>query len=371
VNSLPFDLELSESLMRRAIELALTAQFRTDPNPIVGAVLVDSSGRIIAEGFHQKAGAPHAEVVALEDFESVPEDATLFVSLEPCNHHGKTPPCTELILKKKLKNVVVGCLDPNSLVSGRGVAMLRENGVSVSTGICEVECRDINRVFNKHIVTGMPYVTVKAATSLDGKTAMASGESQWITGDLSRVRGHMLRSQHQAIAIGRQTLMDDNPSLTDRHSAHPYQPVRVVYASGGNIPFKSNFVSDKQTRRVLIAGSGISGNMEKKLVAEGVEVMISHDPRPSVIWSLVQLYKAGICSMLIEGGSELIGSAIRDKAVDQLCLFISGKIIGNWQAKAWSGDIGIEKLSQVPHLSLDQVEKIGDDLMLTCYFPNV
>lgn len=371
MNSLPFDLEQSETLMRRAIELALTAQYRTDPNPIVGAVLVDGSGRILAEGFHQKAGAPHAEVVALETFESVPEDATLFVSLEPCNHHGKTPPCTELILKKKVKKVVVGCLDPNPQVSGRGIARLRENGVTVSTGVCEAECRDINRVFNKHIGTGMPYVTVKAAISLDGKVAMASGESQWITGDLSRVRGHTLRSQHQAIAIGRQTLMDDNPRLTDRHSSHPYQPVRVVYASGGNIPLKSFFVSDKQTRRVLIAGSGISGHMEKKLIAEGVEVMVSPDSRPSVVWSLDQLYKAGVCSMLIEGGSELIGSVIREKAADQLCLFISGKIIGDWQAKSWSGYLGIEKLSQVPHLSLDRFEKIGDDLMLTGYFPNV
>ena len=354
--------------MQRAIQLALKAQFRTEPNPIVGAVLVGGSGQVLSEGYHEKAGSPHAEVVALSQHETVPEDAVLFVTLEPCSHYGKTPPCTELILKKKVKKLIIGCQDPNPQVSGRGIDMLRRNGVEVTTGICETACRNINRVFNKHIVTQSPYLTIKAAISLDGKIAMASGESQWITGALSRSRGHELRSQHQAIAVGRQTLVHDNPRLTDRRVGKTGQPIRVVYASRGEIPLDSLFVNDRQTRRILIAGNDIQPEVEQRLIKEGIEVFIGERSRPSVEWGLKQLYQAGVCSLLIEGGGELIASVIREKAADQLCLFLSGKIIGSATAKSWPGELGIEKLADVPHLSIDHIEKLDDDLMLTCFF---
>ncbi len=368
MNSQPFNTDLNEQIMQRAIQLALKAQYKTEPNPVVGAVLVDSRGHVLSEGFHKKAGSPHAEVVALSQYETVPEDAVLFVTLEPCSHHGKTPPCAELILKKRVKKLVVGCQDPNPRVSGRGIDMLRKNGVQVRTGICETACRNINRVFNKHIVTQSPYLTIKAAISLDGKIAMESGESQWITGELSRIRGHQLRSQHQAIAVGRQTLIHDNPRLTDRSAGENRQPIRIVYASRGEIPLESLFVTDKQTRRILIAGNGIQPEVVQHLVKEDIEVIVGETPRPSVEWGLKQLYQAGICSLLIEGGAELVASVIRESAADQLCLFVSGKIIGSDMAKSWPGDLGIKKLADVPHLSIDRIEKLDDDLLLTCFF---
>lgn len=368
MNSQTFDNDLTEKLMQRAMQLALKAQFRTEPNPLVGAVLVDSSGNVLAEGFHETAGSPHAEVVALRKFETVPEDAVLFVTLEPCSHFGKTPPCTELILKKKVGRVVVGCEDPNPLVSGKGINMLREQGVRVQVGVCETTCRNINRVFNKHIVERSPYLTIKAAVSLDGKIAMASGESQWITGDLSRARGHKLRSENQAIAVGRQTLIHDNPRLTDRRTGDTRQPIRVVYASTGELPQASFFIQDKQTRRILIAGNKLQKDVEKQLIQNGIEVIVGDSERPSVKWSLKRLYDLGICSLLIEGGAELISSVIRAKAADQLCLFVSGKIIGSSSAKSWPGDLGIDKLANVPHLSFDRIERLDNDLMLTCFF---
>lgn len=370
VNAHHLDVELTEKIMRRAIQLALKAQFKTDPNPVVGAVLVNGNGEILSEGYHEKAGSPHAEVMALQNIDSVPEGAILFVTLEPCNHHGKTPPCTELILAKHIKTVVVGCQDPNPEVSGKGIERLRENGVEVITGICETECRNINRVFNKHIVKQIPYLTIKAAVSLDGKIAMPSGESQWITCAASRAMGHTLRSRHQAIAVGRQTLMEDNPRLTDRKSTHPRQPIRVVYTTRGQVPFTSEFIQNRQTRRIVITGNRISTEMEKRLVAEGVEVLVCDSDRPTIMYSLRRLYEAGICSMLIEGGSELISSVISEKAADQLCMFLSGKIIGSSDAKGWPGELGILNLGDVPHLSIDQFEKTGDDLMLTCFFPD-
>ena len=357
--------------MQRAIQLALNAQFKTEPNPVVGAVLVDRKGCILSEGFHEKAGSPHAEVVALKDFETVPEDSVLFVTLEPCNHFGKTPPCTELILTKKVGTVVVGCQDPNPKVSGFGIEKLRQNGVQVITGICESDCRNANRIFNKHIVKKIPYLTIKAAITLDGKIAMASGESQWITGVQSRSQGHILRSQHQAIAVGRQTLLQDNPRLTDRISPSPRQPIRVVYTTSGEIPLDSVFMKDRQTRRIVISGCGITAANRKHLKKEGVEVFVSPTKQATIGWSLERLYEAGICSMLIEGGSELITSIIKEKAADQLCLFLSGKIIGSSAAKAWSGNLGIDKLADVPHLSIEHYEKLGEDLMLTCFFPDV
>lgn len=351
------------------MQLALKAQFKTEPNPLVGAVLVSSAGQVLSEGYHEQAGLPHAEVLALSPYESVPEGAVLFVTLEPCNHHGQTPPCTELILQKNVRTVVVGCLDPNPLVSGKGVERLRLAGVHVITGVCETECSEINRVFNKHIVHQVPYVTIKAAVSLDGRIAMPSGESQWITGEASRARGHLLRSQHQAIAIGRQTLLSDNPRLTDRISVAPRQPIRIVYTTRGQLSQESNFIRHKQTRRIVITGSGITTAEEKRLIADGVEVLVADQERPSISWSLKMLYQSGVCSMLIEGGSDLIASFIRENAVDQLCLFLSGKIIGSPHAKSWTGDLGIERLADVPHLLISQYEYCGDDLLLTCFFP--
>ncbi len=348
--------------------MALKAQFQTEPNPVVGALLVDSSGEIIGEGFHEKAGMPHAEVMALQGIARVPEDATLFVTLEPCNHQGRTPPCTDLIIEKNVRKLVVGCSDPNPKVAGQGMRRLKENGIAVKSGVCEQECRNINRVFNKHILHQLPYVTVKAAASLDGRIAMPSGESKWITEEPARARGHQLRSQHQAIAVGSRTLIHDNPRLSDRISEHPRQPVRIVYSSCGRIPFDSDFVRIKESRRILLAGNRIKTSTLKELKAEGIDVMVADSPVPRIKWSMERLYQEGLCSLLLEGGAELVASFIKEGMMDQLLLFLSGKIIGNADAPAWPGELGIDALKDVPKIRFDKIERLGNDLLITGFF---
>lgn len=353
--------------MQQAIDLALKALNQTDPNPMVGAVLVNQAGVVLGQGYHRKAGTPHAEVEALEKYQSVPEGSILFVTLEPCNFFGKTPPCTELILKKQVRQVVVGCRDPNPRVSGKGIERLRSSGVRVYEGVLETECRNLNRVFNKHITTHLPYITVKAAMSIDGKTAMASGESQWITGEDARKLGQRLRSSHQAIAVGSKTLTNDNPQLTDRASIVPRQPQRIVFSSCGIIPIDSHFIIRSDTRRYVIAGNGIKPEVVKTLESKGLRVLVGADARPEIQWALKMLYQEGICSLLVEGGAELTASFIKAKMIDQVYLFVSGKIIGSNQAPAWSGETGIISLKDVPQLSFDRIEKIGEDLLIVSY----
>jgi len=357
-----------EHYMQRAIQLALKADNQTEPNPIVGAVLVDGEGNVVSKGYHKKAGTPHAEVVALKDVSDIKEDATLFVTLEPCSHFGKTPPCTDLIIQKKIKHVVVGCQDPNPIVAGRGIKILRENGISVKVGVCETECRNMNRVFNKHIVTQLPYVTIKSAISLDGKISMPSGESQWITGDKARAKGHLLRSRHQAIAVGSQTLKTDNPTLTDRISKNPRQPIRVVFSSSGIIQTESKFAQIKDTQRIILAGNIIDPQTVKQHENNGIVVHVADSKTPTIEWGLRQLYAEGICSLLLEGGGKLIASFLKEKMADQLYLFLSGKIIGGAKAPAWSGEIGVELLKDVPQINFSNIEKVGEDLLITGFF---
>ncbi len=353
--------------MRRAISLALKAQFQTEPNPMVGAVLVDQTGKTLSEGYHHKAGAPHAEVEALKPFSKVPEGAILFVTLEPCNFHGKTPPCTDLIIEKHVQRVVVGCKDPNPKVAGKGIEKLKNHDIEVIEGISEEACRNINRVFNKHIVEQLPFVTIKTAMSLDGKISMASGESQWITCQEARNDGQRLRSQHLAMAVGHKTLIADNPRLTDRISEFPRQPSRVVFSSKGDIPMDSHFARQSETKRIVVAGALLPNKTKKLLTNAGIHLIIDKAEKPGIRTALLELYKLGICSLLVEGGAELIASFIKEKMVDQFQLYIAGKIIGDKDAPAWCGDSGTEKLAEVLTLDFDRMEKIGTDLLITGY----
>jgi len=354
--------------MRRAIELAAKAYQQTDPNPMVGAVLVKADGRILSEGYHQAAGLPHAEVIALQPFSEVPADAVLVVTLEPCAHHGRTPPCTDLIIRKKVRQLVIGCVDPNPRVAGAGIRRLRAHGVQVQVGVCEEACRNLNRVFNKHIVSHLPYVTLKAAVSLDGKIAMPGGESRWITGELARQRGHQLRSQHQAIAVGSGTLNSDNPRLNDRVSPQPRQPVRVVFAGSSALDLQSWFVRENTGRRILLAGQETPPEVLARIKTAGVEVWVDEAPKPRIGWGLARLYQEGLCSLLLEGGATLTAAFLKEKMVDRICLFVSGKIIGRREAPTWSGELGHKVLADVSAVRFGEVESLGDDLLIHGYF---
>lgn len=354
--------------MQKAIQLALKAQYQTEPNPIVGSLLADSEGNILSTGYHKKAGEAHAEVMALQAYTTVPDNTTLYVTLEPCSHHGKTPPCVDLIREKKVKRVVVGCQDPNPQVAGRGIRILRDSGVEVIIGILEQQCRDLNPVFNKHIVTKMPFVTMKAATSLDGKIAMPTGESKWITGEAARRRGHQLRSQHQAIAVGSKTLLQDNPQLTNRVSPQDRQPIRIAFSGSGKLSQDLFFIRNRETRRIVVTGSQIDDQEAKLLEAEGVQLLVSDTPKPEIKWALKKLYEEGICSLLLEGGAELATSFIKEKMVDQLALFLSGKVIASPTAPSWCGNLGIERLADVPQIHFTAIEQLEEDLLITGTF---
>jgi len=355
-----------DHFMDLAIGLAQKVQWGTEPNPRVGALLVDIQGNIIGEGFHKKSGEAHAEVLALQKYSTVPSGSTLFVTLEPCVHKGLTPPCTKLLIQKGVETVVIGATDPNPVVSGKGIEELRQNGVHVISGIREKECLKINMIFNKHILTGLPFISIKSAITLDGKIATAKGESQWITGPDARAKGHNLRSIHQAIAIGTGTLISDNPELTDRSSEYPRDPVRIIFSSKGQIDLNSRFVQSKHSRQILVTGSRIESEQREKLEDSGVELLVSDEERPPVPWVLKQLYTKGICSVLVEGGALLSSSFIRENLVDRLYLFVSGKIIGDPGAPSWCGPLGISQLQNAPEFKIDETEKIGMDLLITC-----
>ncbi len=351
--------------MLQAIDLALKAQYHTDPNPLVGAILADPHGHILSQGYHQNPGEEHAEVLALKKYDVVPENSILYVTLEPCSHVGKTPPCVDLLLKKGVKQVVVGCLDPNPLVCGKGVKFLRKNGVKVTVGLCEEQCNNLNPVFNKHIVSKLPYVVIKAACSLDGKIAMPSGESKWITGEQSREFGQQLRSRYQAIIVGSGTMNADNPKLTNRSAPLARQPVRVVVSSRGDLSLDTFFFADDGVKKIVFVGNQIIASQLKKIEAIGAKVMVADSVTPEITWVLKQLYQEGIYSLLVEGGGKLISSFLEKSCVDKLFLFQAGKLISNADAPSWSGELGIKKLKDVPKFRFQDVELLGEDILVT------
>ena len=353
---------VDQTWMRRALSLALEAQNQTLPNPMVGAVLVSGQGELLSQGWHKQAGGPHAEVEALEPFNQVPADATLYVTLEPCNHQGRTGPCTDLLLKKGVKQLKVGTLDPNPKMQGQSVAYLESQGVQVETGIFEGPCRAINRIFNKHITTGLPYVTAKAAVTLDGKIANAIGASKWITGPESRAFGHQLRSSYQAIAVGAETLRVDNPRLTDRQSPSPRQPDRVVFSGSGTFNTKLDFFVSEETRRFLFLGR--TAQIPK---VTGITCFQSKEPWFDPTEALKHLYQAGICSLLLEGGSGLLAGFLAADRVDQLAIFYTPNIMGQPRAPGFAGDLGPLGLDQLPSFYFGKTLRLGEDLMIEAF----
>ncbi len=317
--------------MRQALALAESAGYLAEPNPRVGAILVDAQGEVLAQGFHALAGGPHAEVEALKDFASLPPEATLFVTLEPCNHQGKTPPCTEFLIQKKLRHLVIGCLDPNPRVSGKGVARLREAGMEVTQGVLEDECRRLNERYNRYIRKGMPFIALKAGVSLDGKIAMASGESQWVTSTEARAKAHQLRSQFQAIMIGKKTLLADNPRLDNRIDPAPRQPIPIVIGQP-LIQAGLNFFQD-QRKKYWLASSAY-GDFKEELLKFNIEAI---DCQAGAEAGLKALYQQGIASLLVEGGARLASSLLRLGLVDELILFMAPRLIGQADAPGFCG----------------------------------
>ena len=355
--------------MRLALRLAEKGRGLTNPNPMVGAVVV-KKGEIVGRGFHQRAGQAHAEILALQEAGEKARGATLYLNLEPCAHFGRTPPCTEAILKAGIKRVVAGMIDPNPLVSGRGILRLRDAGVKVEIGLLAEECRQLNAPFIKYITTGKPLITLKVATSMDGKVATNLGEARWISSGESRKYVHKIRHNADAVMVGIGTVLQDDPLLTVRlpYLKNPRQPLRVVVDSKLRIPLKSQIVKTAGHYPTLVATTNSAPLAQiKKLEKAKVEVLTvakDRQGRVSLNALLEKLAKRGILSVLLEGGPTLNASALQGKLVDHLLFFIAPKLIGGEKAPGAIGGEGINRLKDAIPVKNLRVRKLGSDLLL-------
>lgn len=362
--------EADQIWMRRALDLAARARGRTSPNPMVGAVLV-KDGQLIGEGFHAYAGSDHAEVAALRDAGPGATGATLYVSLEPCCHYGRTPPCVEQILEAGIRRVMAACEDPNPAVSGKGIGVLRAAGVSVDVGVLAGEAERLNEAFFTHVRTGRPFVTLKVAASLDGKIATRTGESRWITRESARRRVHQLRNEMDAVLVGIGTVLRDDPLLTTRlEIADQRDPIRVIVDNLARLPLRAKVVNRASTAPTILAVSQMAPRLKlEALQREGVQVIVvESSPRRVSLERLMEaLGKRGILSVMIEGGAEINASALREGIVDKVLVFQAPILIGGKSTPTAVGGDGIESLSQAARLRDVRIERFDGDILVEGY----
>ncbi|MDD4753376.1 MAG: bifunctional diaminohydroxyphosphoribosylaminopyrimidine deaminase/5-amino-6-(5-phosphoribosylamino)uracil reductase RibD [Desulfitobacteriaceae bacterium] len=357
-----------ESYMRKALELAQLADGWTSPNPMVGAVIV-RDGKIVGEGYHQKAGTPHAEVHALRMAGKEAKGATLFVTLEPCCHHGRTPPCVDAILDAKVARVVAAMEDPNPQVAGRGLKRLRQNGVEVNTGVLENEARVLNEVFLKRMTASLPFVAVKSALTLDGKIATKTGSSRWITGQEARLKAHRLRHKYDGIVAGIGTILADNPQLTVRIPGENFKnPVRIVIDSSLKIPSDAQ-VLDQTLASTLIYTARPPAEKVEKLESQGVKVIKCPGPggRVDLNEALKDMFQRGITSVLVEGGAGINGTLLDGKLIDKMYVFYAPKVVGSHLAPGMFAGSGVSDMKDAVLLDKTNIEIVGSDVLITGY----
>ncbi|MBO4458289.1 MAG: bifunctional diaminohydroxyphosphoribosylaminopyrimidine deaminase/5-amino-6-(5-phosphoribosylamino)uracil reductase RibD [Butyrivibrio sp.] len=354
----------NEFYMKRAIELAKKGAGFVNPNPLVGAVIV-KDGVIIGEGYHEKYGELHAERNAIKNCTESPKGATIYVTLEPCCHHGKTPPCTEAIIENGIKKVVIGSLDVNPLVAGKGVQILRDNGIEVETGILKDECTSLNRVFNKFILKKRPYVVMKYAMTSDGKIATDSGKSKWITCEESIKAVHVLRNELMGIMVGVSTVIADDPMLDCRLDTPHRNPVRIICDTNLRTPLYSKLVQTAGTIPTIIATSSEEKNKLSEYENKGCKIITVPRKTEGIDLNILmeKLGDFGIDGILLEGGGTLNNSALKSRIVDEVHTFIAPKIFGGSGKSPVSG-IGIDDPSEAITLSPFDISKIGDDLLI-------
>lgn len=354
---------MDKQYMQRALELAVKGEGSVNPNPLVGAVIVKDN-KVIGEGYHERYGEGHAEVNAFKNATEDVEGATMYVTLEPCSHYGKTPPCARKIVEKKIKRVVIGSTDPNPLVAGNGVKILKENGIEVVTGVLEKECRDMNYIFNKFIVTKKPFVIMKTAMTLDGKIASTTGDSMWITGEEARKYVHKIRNKVAAIMVGIGTVLKDNPELTCRIE-NGVNPVRVIVDSKGRIPIDTKVINIKDTSCTIVATTNdIDIEKAKALEDRGVKIIKTQGNKVDLNELMVKLGEMKIDSILLEGGSTLNFSALEAGIVDKVQAFIAPKMIGGESAKTPVGGEGIKLINDAIYLDDIDIKRFGQDILI-------
>lgn len=350
--------------MNLALKLALKAKGNTLPNPMVGALVV-KDGKIIGQGYHKKAGLAHAEVVALDQAGEAAKGAILYVTLEPCTHFGRTPPCVNRIVRSKVKEVFVGMLDPNPLNNGKGIAFLKENRIKVNVGYLENELKELNEIFIKYISKKIPHVTVKVGQSLDGRVATKTGESKWITSDASRNFAHKMRGNFDAIVVGVNTVIRDNPRLDAWFSKK--QPVKVIVDSHLSTPDNANIFLKGKVILATIASKQPGQETENmKVLSQKATILAVKEKNGQI--DLKDMFKKlaamEISSCLVEGGGTLIGSLFDDKLVDRVMFFLSPKIIGGKDAIGSVMGKGISRINDVKKLKNVKFRKIGEDFLI-------
>ncbi|MBP1743274.1 MAG: riboflavin biosynthesis protein RibD [Firmicutes bacterium] len=361
---------LDIDMMRRALKLAEKGTGYTNPNPLVGAVIV-RDGRIIGEGWHRLYGSDHAEVDAFKNATEDVRGADMYVTLEPCSHYGKTPPCARAIVEKGIGRVFIGLTDPNPLVSGRGIQILRDNGIHVESGFLEEEGRRLNEIFLKYITTELPFCIMKTAMTLDGKIATATGDSKWITGELSRKHVHELRHKVAGIMAGIGTVLADDPMLTTRlEGREGKDPVRIVIDSSARIPLESRLLNlDSEAGTIIAATEKADKDKLRALEAKGAEVIITplKDNGVDLNCLMRELGKRKIDSVLLEGGGRVNYAALKSGIVDKVNAFIAPKIIGGESARTPVEGEGIQFMKDAILLDKTEFYKFGDDIMIEGY----
>ncbi|MBZ9688766.1 bifunctional diaminohydroxyphosphoribosylaminopyrimidine deaminase/5-amino-6-(5-phosphoribosylamino)uracil reductase RibD [Clostridium estertheticum] len=368
--------------MKRALELSKKAVGFVNPNPLVGAVIVKDN-RIIGEGYHEYFGGPHAEVNAFANakenaFKNAAcdvEGATMYVTLEPCSHYGKTPPCADAIVKNKISKVVIGMIDPNPLVAGRGIEILRKNGIEVITGIMDTEIMKTNEIFIKYITEKQPFCIMKTAMTLDGKIATSTGDSKWISNEKSRAYVHELRQMVTGIMVGIGTVLKDDPELTTRREGLlSLNPTRIIIDSRARIPLEAKVLKcDEKTKTIIVTTEFADKSKIEAIKQKGAEVIVTQSKNNWVDLKhlMTVLGEMGIDSILLEGGSTLNYSAIEAGVVDKIITFIAPQIFGGTSGKTSVGGKGIEYVKDSIKLLDTEVTKFDEDIMIEGYIKKV
>jgi diaminohydroxyphosphoribosylaminopyrimidine deaminase/5-amino-6-(5-phosphoribosylamino)uracil reductase len=350
--------------MKRAVALARKGIGKTSPNPAVGCVIV-KGGVIVGEGWHRKAGGPHAEVLALEMAGDAAQGADVYVTLEPCCHTGKTPPCSKALIKAGVKRVIAGMKDPNPKVSGGGLAALKRAGIETSCGLMEEACRAINLPFIKQVTTGIPFVTYKCAMTLDGNIATITGESRWISCEESRKHVHRMRARMDAVMVGVDTVIADNPQLTVRH-VRGRNPLRIIVDTRLRTPESVIVLSGPQSSKTIIATTESNPRVHARYLKQGATIVVceEYDGRVSMNDLLQKLGAMGVQSILLEGGSRLAGDMLQHGLIDELVFFIAPKLIGNNGFAPFTLQ-GITSMTEALQVEFTDLVRIGTDIVIT------
>jgi diaminohydroxyphosphoribosylaminopyrimidine deaminase / 5-amino-6-(5-phosphoribosylamino)uracil reductase len=356
--------KFDQEMMQRCLSLAQKASGKTAPNPLVGAVVVQE-GKIVGEGFHPQAGQPHAEVFALRDAGEKAQGSTVYVNLEPCNHYGRTPPCSQGLIQAKVKKVVVGMVDPNPLVAGQGIETLKQAGIEVMVGVEEEACQLLNEAFVHRILHKSAFGILKYAMTLDGKIATTTGHSRWITAPKSRDYVHQLRSSCDAVVIGGNTLRQDNPYLTS-HNVGDHNPLRVVMSRTLNVPCDRHLWELNEAKTVIFTQEGYNQKVYDILLEKGLEIIKFPSLNPQLVMN--NLYEKGLSKILWECGGILAANAINQGVIQKVMAFISPKIIGGAMAPSPVGNMGLNLMSEALNLNRINIQKIDSDFLIEGYF---